>query len=328
VGRPPDKSVLKVLFRVLAGGMHLEHGHLDWNARQIIPDTAEAEILERWASIWGLTRKAAAFAQGSITFTGVEGAAIPTGTRAKRADGIEFQVDTAGTIASGTATIASTAVVAGAAGNTDPGETLTLSSPVAAVDPTGTVEAAGIGAGSDEETDDLLRARLLVRLRQIPTGGSVADYRGWALEIAGVTRAWALPNHLGPGTVGVTFVADNLASPIPDSTLVATVQAKMEIERPVTAAVTVFAPIPSPLNPSLQINPNTLDVRTAITLAVEDHINTVAEPGGTLLLSKLREAISTANGVLNSVIISPATDITTTTGMLTTPGSITFNDIS
>lgn len=47
------RALLGVLARTHAGAVHGLYGALDWLARQIIPDTAEAEILDRWADWWG-----------------------------------------------------------------------------------------------------------------------------------------------------------------------------------------------------------------------------------------------------------------------------------
>jgi uncharacterized phage protein gp47/JayE len=81
-----------------------------------------------------------------------------------------------------------------------------------------------VADGSDEESTDELRARLLARLQNPPHGGNATDYEAWAKEVSGVTRAWSYPLELGAGTVTVRFVRDDDASPIPDAGEVAAVQ--------------------------------------------------------------------------------------------------------
>ena len=44
------RSVLAVLARVMAGLAHSGHGFVAWIGKQILPDTAEAEFLERHGS--------------------------------------------------------------------------------------------------------------------------------------------------------------------------------------------------------------------------------------------------------------------------------------
>lgn len=324
-----ENSVLKVLARAVAGGHHLEHGHIDYVSRQVIWDSAELEFLERWVDIWGFSRLAATFAQGLVDFTGTEGTSIPPGTKVKRADGLEYATDAGAIISAGAASIACTATVSGVAWNTDAATPLSLSSPIAGIDPTATVGTLGLGAGADEETDAGLLARFLVERRQPPTGGSNTDYTGWALEIAGVTRAWCLPEHQGAGTVGIPFMVDGNADPFPDPATVAVVQAKIDLERPVTAKNSLaFAPFDTPLEVSMEILPNTPAVQASVTTALEELILREAAPGKTLLISKIREAISTAAGELNHVLTVPGADVTVAAGELTTLGTVTFADIS
>lgn len=318
------RSVLGVIARTLAGASHELHGHLDYLARQIIIDTAEVEYLERWASVWGVQRRAAEFAVGSVTFTGTNGSVIPEGTLVQRQDGAQFETTAEATIASGTATAAVQAVTAGAAGNTAAAVTLSLVQPVSGVQSAATVAAGGLTNGSDTEDDDSLRARLLARIQEPPHGGAAHDYIAWALEVPGVTRAWVYPMEMGPGTVTVRFVRDNDASPIPDAAEVAAVQAHIEEVRPVTAEVFVVAPVAVPLNLTIQIAPDTTAIRAAIEAEIRDLMQREAEPGGTILVSHLREAISIAPGEFDHVLVSPAANVTHTAGQLAVLGTITW----
>ncbi|MFP3944637.1 MAG: baseplate J/gp47 family protein, partial [Alphaproteobacteria bacterium] len=174
------RAVFIVLARAYAGAVHGLYGYLAWLARQLFPDTAEAEHLERHASIRGLTRLAATAATGNVTLTGNDGAVVPAGTELQRSDGVRFATDADATIASGTATATVTAVEAGEDGNTAAGAGLTFVSPVTDVDSTATVDAGGLTGAADAETDDELRARLLQVWRDPPQGGAEADYVAWA----------------------------------------------------------------------------------------------------------------------------------------------------
>lgn len=317
-------AVLNVLARTHAGALHGLYGHLDWIARQVLPDTADAEILERWASIWNVSRKAASFAAGPVTLTGTTGAVVPGGTRLAAADGQEFETDTEVAIAAGTATAQITALTAGQAGNLAAGTAVTLVSPVAGVNAQATVAAGGLVSGADAETDSALRTRLLARIQAPPHGGAEADYIAWALEVPGVTRAWVYPSELGLGTVTVRFVRDDDASIIPDAAEVAAVQAHLDSLRPVTADLTVVAPIAVPLNLTIQITPNTSTVQAAVQAELADLLRREAEPGGTILISHIREAISLAAGETNHVLTAPVADVTHTTGQIATLGTITW----
>jgi uncharacterized phage protein gp47/JayE len=324
VGAVLRRSVVFVWSRVMAGAAHMLHGHLDFLSRQMFPDLSEGSYLVRQAGLFGLSRLAATFADGPITITGVNGAVIPAGVILKRSDGAEYTVNADATIALGTASAQVTAKAAGANSNADAGVSLTFESPIAGVDSAALVATGGLVGGTDQEADAGLRARLLDRMRNPPHGGAAADYVAWAKEIAGVTRAWVYPLELGAGTVTVRFVRDDDASIIPDVGEVADVQAHIDSVRPVTAAVTVAAPIADPLGFTIQITPDTTATRAAVTAELTDLIRRDAEPGGTILLSQIETAIGVAEGVTNFVITLPAGNVTHATGHMATMGIVTF----
>lgn len=321
------RSVLGVLGRGLAGASHELHGRLDYVAEQVIIDTAEAEYLERWASVWGVRRKAAEFAIGNVAFTGTPGAVVPAGAVLQRQDGALFATTAEVKLLAGAGTAPVTAVTAGAAGNTLAGTALTLQQPLSGVQTAAAVAVGGLSAGSDAEGDESLRARLLTRIQLPPQGGAAADYITWALEVPGVTRAWVSPGEMGPGTVTVRFVRDNDEEPIPDAAEVAAVQAYIDARRPVTAELFVVAPTAKSLNMTIQINPNEGAVKEAVEAEIRDLIRREAEPGGTILISHLREAVSTAAGELDHVIVSPSGNVTHATGEIAVPGTITWQPI-
>jgi uncharacterized phage protein gp47/JayE len=327
VSRLPNADLLRradgeVYARILAGASHALYGYIDWLSRQLIYDTAEIEMLERWASIWGITRKPASAATGTITFTGTSGITVPSGTQLSAYDGQLYATIANVTLASGVAVATVNAVTAGAAGNRTTGQTLNLQTPIAGVN--AGAAAGTLSGGADIETDDALRGRLLARIKQPPHGGAKHDYAAWALEISGVTRAWVYGNELGAGTVTVRFVRDLDASIIPDAGEVAAVQAYIDNLRPVTAAVTVVAPVAVPLNFTITVTPNTTAVKDAVTAELASLISKEAEPGGTLYLSHIRAAISAASGENNYVMTAPSADVVNTTGNITTMGTITW----
>ncbi len=311
-----------VYARVLAGLAHGLYGYVDWLANQIIYDTAEAEFLARWASIWGVTRKPASTATGSVTFAVSSGAVIPSGTLLQALDGVQYQTTADATVTVPTATASVAALVAAAAGNRTTGQTLTLTSPIVGVQSSAT--AGALTGGADLESDDDLRARLIDRIQQPPHGGDAHDYVTWALEVPGVTRAWCFPLELGEGTVTVRFVRDDDASLIPDAGEVAAVQAYIDALRPVTAAVTVVAPTAVPLAFSIAVAPNTAAVKAAVQAELSDLIARESKPGGTIYLSHIRAAISAAVGEDNYTMSAPSADVTNTAGNMTTLGTITW----
>ena len=313
---PLRRADVAVHARVAAGAVHGLYGAAEWYARQILPDTADEEYLDRWASIWlSVPRKAAAPATGVATFTVQAGAVLLAGVFLRALDGQQYvtTADATGAVPTFTAPVA--AVVAGAAGNRTAGQVLQLVSPVLGVQ----------SAAADVERDDELRARLLNEIRRPAQGGSAADYVAWALEVPGVTRAWCSPGELGPRSVVVRFVRDNDASIIPDAGEVSTVQDYVDLVRPVTDQFTAVAPTLLPVNLTISgLAPNTAAVQASVQAELQDLFDREAEPGGVILLSHLRAAISSAAGENDYTLVSPVANVSTTTGQMATLGVITW----
>lgn len=322
------RSILGVLSRIVALASHLNLGFIRWIFLQVFPDTAEAEQLDRWASIWGVLRKESAFSTGSLDVTFTAAATVPVGTIFKRADGTEYETNAVLTTAvPGVFPVTVDAVLAGTLGDAVAATPATLISPIAGVTAAAAVATAGIGGGADDESDTLLRGRLLSRIQNPPAGGNSADYEAWTLEVDDVTRAWVFPLHLGIGTVGVTFTTDDLVGgPIPIPAKVTEVQDYIDEpgRRPVTAAVTVFAPVAVPLNLTIALTPDTATIRAAVEAEVLAMLRRDAVPGGPILVSHIREAISVASGETNHVLSVPAADVTHATGELATMGVVTW----
>jgi uncharacterized phage protein gp47/JayE len=321
-------SVENVIARVVTLSSYELHGYIQWISKQILVDTAETEILERHAGMWGLARKGATAAIGTVSFTGTNGAVIPAGTTLIRSDNTEYVSTADATIQAGTADVPVMASVKGVTGNTEAGITLSFSSPVPGVNSDGAVTAFGITAGTNQEDDYSLRVRTLERIQQPPQGGAEHDYVAWSKAISGVTRVWVHPMQLGVGTVSVTFAMDNKVDTIiPSEDEVGLVQAALNSQRPTTATVYVFAPEAVSVDLEINIFPNTVAVRESIQTEIEAFFKREAAPGGTLYISRLREVISFAAGEFRHELILPAADITMEYGDLATVGNITWGDL-
>lgn len=337
-GKSLRRSLTGVLSSVIAGAVYLLYVYHEFIARQLFIDSADSEYLDRFASIWGVSRKPASFSQGTVSFTGVDGTVIPSGSELI-VDGEVYETISSTTISSGSALVDVVAQVAGVSQNILEGEKLVLVSPIAGVNSEAIVFTGGIIGGADEEGDEELRARLISRVQLPPHGGAAFDYISWALEVPGVTRAWVFPEYLGDGTVGVSFVQDDENPIIPNSAKVSEVQSYIDdySRRPVTADVTVFAPIAKVVDLTIAISPNTLAVQTAVENEIRALISREAAPGGALntdgkiYLSRLSEAISIASGEFRHSIVSinssaPA-DIAVAAGEIAVLGTVTWQSL-
>jgi uncharacterized phage protein gp47/JayE len=297
-------SVLRVMSDAMAGLAHLVLRYIDWLSKQLLPDTAETEWLDRHGNIWlvnadGTTgRKSPTYASGIVTATGLQGFDVPAGTQLA-ALGVNYETTADATIGAGPTNIPAQALTAGSIGNADTGVNIDFISPISGVDSQATiVEMTG---GADIETDDQLRARILFRIRNPPMGGDVSDYIQWALSVPGVTRAWAAP-EMGAGTMTVRFMmddlrADNRGLPTPDDCQ--TVHDYIDTVRPVTVK-DFFVESPVPFYYTITINGlvnDTPDVRTRIQQSIIDMEYVKSKPGQTMYRTWVEEAIGQAIGV-------------------------------
>ncbi len=281
--------------------------YLLWIARQIMPDTADTEFLERHAALRGITRKAGTAATGTVTFAGQVGAAIPAGTAVKHlATGLLCLTDALAQIgADGTAAVACRASSVGAVPDYVDEPVLAVSTPTG-VQAEATLTLAG---GTDAETDAELLARLLDYLRNPPGGGNAYDYKRWAMAVDGVTAAWCYPLRRGIGTVDVAVLS---AAGLPGDELVATVQAYLEERRPVACPdVLALAPTPLavPVTVRVRLSGTTLAVVTAAAQTALAAYFAGLAPGALVLRSRLETIISGLTGVVDRELAAPAANV-------------------
>lgn len=319
------KSDAQVLSRALSGAAYGLYGYMDWIAKQILPDTADEATLERQALLRLETpRIAAKSASGMVSFQAAAGAVLDADQVAQASDGRQYRVAAAVTTVAGTNTATLEAIEGGTLGNASAGLVLTLVQPALGIDDSLIVLAPGLTGGADQETVESLRARVIRSYLVIPHGGDADDYVTWALECAGVTRAWTVKSYLGPGTVGVFFVRDGDAIIVPDANEVATVQAYLETKTPVTAEVYALAPALKAVNYTIKVRPDTTAVRAAVIAELSDLHEREAGLGTPLLLSHIREAVSAAEGETDNVVVTPAADVAAAANELLTVGTFTW----
>lgn len=273
-----------------------------------------------------------------VTIANEDVGAVEPSVNGASSPGFTFTINVTGTDdVAQLALVTANADEAGDIGNLDNGESVTLQSPIAGLSSTGTVSSTVV-EGEDEEADDSLLSRLLNRIQQPPDGGNANDYVQTALAVPGITRAWVAPLWLGIGTVGVTFVEDNESNIIPDAAKVAEVETAIKEFAPVTAEPFVFAPATATLNLTIKITPNTQAVRDAVLEELKDLIYRDAAPKGfqknveetyegTILKSRIDEAISIAQGEEDHLLVSPVADFTVGNGEMAVLGTVTFQPL-
>jgi uncharacterized phage protein gp47/JayE len=312
-------SVLRVLSDSQGALCHLTLQYIDWLALQLLPDTAETEWLDRHGDIWlvnadGTTgRKLPTLALGTVqaTTTTISTVVMPIYTQLQYSSGTNtstgaiggwtYETTAAVTVGAAPTTIPVRALDPGSGGNRSPGDTLGLTGTILGINSVVTV--LGIDGGTDTETDDELRARILLRIQQPPMGGDATDYEQWALAVPGVTRAWPFPQEMGIGTMTLRFMMDDLRAanggfPMPDD--VDDVAAYINTVRPVTVKdMFVESPIPYPVNVHINwLNVDTQGTHDAIVASLQNEFFQKAKPGQTWYRAWTDEGIMNASGVI------------------------------
>lgn len=324
-------SVLRVLSDAQGGLCHLTLQYIDWLALQLLPDTAETEWLDRHGTIWLVNsdgtkgRKQATFATGTVTFTGVSGTVVPTGTQLV---GSSVGYETTAEITIGTVPTEAPvrALDAGSDGNIEEGGSLSLAGEIPGV--TGAVTVIEMTGGVDTESDDDLRARVLHRIQNPPMGGAVADYVTWALAVPGVTRAWAAPEQ-GIGTITVRFLMDKLRASDdgwPTPTDIQTVADYIDKMRPVTVKdCYVVAPIKHFIDITIaSLVPDSDEVQGAIEASMRAMLHELASPGQTIFAAWVSYAIMNAPGVQSFKLVTTDDHPMESVGHMAVLGTILF----
>ncbi len=307
--RPVRFSVNKILARVIAGAVHLVYGYIDFCMKQIIVDTASSEYLERWALVWGLQRKSASKAEGFVIFTGKEGVKIPAFTQVQTSDHFLFQTLFDGLIKGSVASLKIQALSPGTYGNMNGGISLNLVSPLANVQSKCTLDKLGTYNGSNQESDDLLRTRILERIRNAPCAGNKKDYETWCLQISGITRAWCYPQYQGEGNVGLSFVRDNEDNIIPNTELLEEVFKNISDIMPCTATLKVFAPTPIAVDFLIKSSDVSQEARNIITDQLKFVFFNIAKPNSIIYISDILVALSSLKSITKVALIYPNQDI-------------------
>ena len=328
------RSYIGALTRGVAGAVHELYGYLDWISEQRFTASASRDELVLQAAEFGITPIAATRSTGMLAITGTTGIVVPSGTVWRSTARVEYRSTAEVTIVAGAATASIEAVVAGAAGNAGTGQAMSLTSPIAGIVSAAAASTA-LGGGADIESVVSLRDRLNLRKQSPPRGGAEGDYIAWAKEAHQDVRrkhVWERAKEGGLGTVHVYFMTYGATTDgVPSAATVTAVSnyinggGGLVRVAPVTADVDVLAPAAAVLDITIhEVMPATQAVQDAIEAELADLIQREAEPNGTILVSRIREAISTAQGESDHSLTAPAADVTVATGEISVIGTVTF----
>ncbi len=226
-------------------------------------DTADGEYLSRRTAELGVYKKDATPAIRKGIFRDSNGALmdIPVGSRFSL-ENVTFEVIEKVTVGE----YKLRAEIPGIIGNVGVGVIL----PIEPIDDLGSAEITEIlTPGTDDETDESLYDRYLIRTQKQATSGNAYHYEHWALEVTGVGGAKVIPTWNGPNTVKVILLSTE-KTPVSPSVVDETYE-HIERERPIGAIVTVVS-----ATLTLASGASMEDVTTQFKAALEEYLQSVA----------------------------------------------------
>jgi uncharacterized phage protein gp47/JayE len=227
----------------------------------------------------------------------------------------------------------------GAAANLEANAELTITVPISNLNDVGHVAFGGIGGGTDTESDDDLRVRLLEAIRNPVANFNAAAITKEAKKVAGVTRVFVNDAGTTPGTVEVWFMrdvegGDGIPTTGPGSET-ETLNTALQLIRPAHMAETDFlvaAPTSGTATPFTfaAISPDTTSMREAIEANLAAFFQTHPVISTNITQDTYRAAIlgtvdtTTGERLLSFSLTDPAGDISVGASAIGTLGTITY----
>lgn len=176
-------------------------------ADELMPDTAVGDGLKRWLEPNGIEYRPASGSVGTVILDASQTTAVPLGTRIVDGTGQLFEVSTGGTY-DDEDEVPIAAISTGDATNLPGGTVLRWVAPPAFCASTAVISDAGLVNGTDEDNDDIARARLFAHWQEAPSSGNSTHVAEIAeASTSSVEKAYVYPAAQGPGTYHVAVTA-------------------------------------------------------------------------------------------------------------------------
>jgi len=218
--------------------------------------------------------------------------------------------------------------------NLSNGTVLNITTPIANVNDTATVQFDGISGGTDIESDDSFRDRIQEIQGNYFGNFSATTIEAKAKEVSGVTRVWVKEITPDLGQTTVYFVRDEDSNIIPSSQEVTEVKNKLLEIKPANtddADLIVSAPTPQTTDFVFSaISPSSDSMKTAIAASLQDFFSNQTNVGEDVkeldYNSAIINTVDTETGLkLESFTLSsPSGDVSISTGELAVLGAVTF----
>lgn len=229
----------------------------------------------------------------------------------------------------------------GQATNLDAGSTLSISNPPSGADAQAVVTFGEIGGGSDAETTESYRSRILKALGTDFGMFTADEIEIVAKSVPGVTRVWVRKatldgtNGVYDGQVKIAFMRDLDANPYPSSSEVEVVREKIHdmIMPANTAPEDVMVASPDKMEVDIEIDslvPNTASMRRAVVARLEQFFGESVEYATDIprdaILCAIRETYDREGRakVSSFTLSAPSVDVTVGANELPALGEVTF----
>lgn len=227
------KSFIVVLSKVFAGVFVILYKQVGWFYLQLFPDTASFETVDilghtinplvQLGKLFGVGEPTSGQTwEGRIAVSVVsEGRAITAGTQLKSdKTGFVYLVSQTVTTENESVTVPVYCSQPGTAGNLEAGDTLKFVSPLGFVATSAIVTESTL-TGTDDESEEHYRSRVVNRYSSQPQGGALSDYRSWAFDAEGVLQTYPYNGENSPGDVEiyVAGITDIYPDRVPDRAL-------------------------------------------------------------------------------------------------------------
>ena len=328
---PNDGCDMMVRLYALAAEVQSLLAQADWVLDQSFPQTAQGQYLDYHAETRALTRLPAARATGVLRFSAPSAAVtdyeIEAGSAAMTTVGVRFETTEKATLRKGETSVdvPARAVEAGANGNAIAGAVHVM-----AVYPVGITRCENpeaFSGGSDEESDEKLRERVLESYRRLPNGANAAFYEQEALRFPNVAAAKAVGRARGIGTVDV-YVSTHGGAP--EEELLGEISAALQKKREIAVDVAVRVPTEKSIDVAAELEAEQGWTMREITDAAQEALQayfTGERLGEPVYRAKLASILYSVPGVKNYHLLAPAADVPAGATELPVLGKVTLTEI-
>lgn len=284
-------------------------------------ETSWGDYLTMIAAEFGVDRKLAVKAKGTVTITGTGDVSV--GSRFSTAAGTVFETtETVSIQQKGHVPVQ--AVNAGVSGNVAAGTIVNI--PISIPGITGVTNEEPTHDGFDEESDEELLKRYNIIVRRPATSGNCNHYYNWAMSVEGVGECKVVPLWNGAGTVKVIIIDSNHS--VASSDLIAKVKAHIEENSPIGATVTVTSPAALTIDITADVK-GTLDtdaLKTSLSEYFVAHALNLTYISSAQIIDRIMNQSTVED--CDNVLVNGAKRVSITSEQLPVMGSVTIHDLT